>query len=239
VTAALRVAIADDEPLARRRLRGLLERDPEVAVVAECRNGPETVDAVTTRRPELLFLDVVMPGRDGLGVLEHLAPAQRPHTVLVTAHDRFALRAFDLHAVDYLLKPYDDDRFAIALARAKTAARQRSASAVEHLVIRGPRATALVAIDAIDWIEAADNYVEVHAGTACHLLRTTLTDLEARLAASPLVRVHRRAIVNVRKVRELRPTPHGDLRLVLDGGVAIPLGRRYRSAVEQRLGLTR
>jgi two-component system LytT family response regulator len=231
---ALRVAIADDEPLARRRLRGLLERDRELAIVAECRNGPQTAEAVAAHRPEILLLDVVMPGGDGLAALEHVAPSLRPHTVLVTAHDRFALRAFELEAVDYLLKPYDDERFALALSRAKAAARQRTTG---HLAIRGPRATTVVPIDAIDWIEAADNYVEVHAGAACHLLRATMAELETR--SPDLVRVHRRAIVNLRKIREIRPTASGDATLVLVDGTAIALSRRYRPAVERRLGLAK
>lgn len=240
MTGALRVAIADDEPLARRRLRGLLERDRELAIVAECRSGPQTVDALAGHRPELLFLDVVMPGRDGLAVLEQITPALRPHTVLVTAHDRFALRAFDLHAVDYLLKPYDDERFAVALARAKAAVRQRARTVeAEPLAIRGARGTTLVAIHAIDWIAAADNYVEVHVGPACHLLRSTLAELEARFAATSLVRVHRRAIVNLRRIRELRATASGDVQLVLHDGETVPLSRRYRAGVEHRLGIAR
>ncbi|HSS00122.1 MAG TPA: LytTR family DNA-binding domain-containing protein [Kofleriaceae bacterium] len=246
-----RVAIADDEPLARRRLRKLLTADPELAVVAECRSGDETAQALASVALDIVFLDVLMPGLDGLSIVERIPPGQRPHVVLVTAHDRYAVRAFDAHAVDYLLKPYDDDRFGLALDRAKAAVRHRSGDALlralatlappraepGHLAVRGLHGTTLVAIESIDWIESADNYVQLHLGDEQHLLRTTLTELDHRLPASSFARVHRRAIVNLKRIRELQPIAHGDVRLVLTTGAAIVMSRRYRAALERRLGV--
>ena len=230
-----RVAIADDEPLARRRLRALLDGDPELTIVAECRNGNEAAEAIGTASPEIMFLDVQMPGIDGLSLVERMPPGERPHLVLVTAHDRYAVRAFDVHAVDYLLKPYDDERFGVALDRAKAAVRQRS---TQTLPVRGLRGTTLVAIDSIDWVESADNYVQLHVGAERHLLRMTMTELEKRLTDSELVRVHRRAIVNLRRVHEVQPTSHGDFRIVLHDGATVTMSRRYRDEVERRLGVT-
>ncbi|HEV7557232.1 MAG TPA: LytTR family DNA-binding domain-containing protein [Kofleriaceae bacterium] len=225
----VRVAIADDEPLARRRLRSLLERDLDVAIVAECKNGNDTARAVESIRPDILFLDVLMPGLDGLSIVERIPASERPHVVLVTAHDRYAVRAFDVHAVDYLLKPYDDERFDVALDRAKAAVRQRRGEPA-RIAVRGPRGTTLVDVDAIDWIESADNYVELHIGSERHLVRTTLTELANRLDPTAFVRVHRTAIVNLRRIREVHAAS-----LVLVGGESVPLSRRYRTAVESRI----
>ena len=245
-----RVAIADDEPLARRRLRALLAGDRELAVVSECRSGDETAEALANHALDIMFLDVLMPGLDGLSAVERIPPGHRPQFVLVTAHDRYAVRAFDAHAVDYLLKPYDDERFEIALDRAKAAVRHRAGDALHraaaplapppaepgHLPVRGLRGTTLVAIESIDWVESADNYVQLHVGAEQHLLRTTLTELEQRLPASDFARVHRRAIVNLRRIRELQPIAHGDVRIVLTSGAAVVMSRRYRAALEDRLG---
>lgn len=227
----MRVAFADDEPLARRRLRTRLERDPGLAIVAECKNGYEVSEILARMQLELLFLDVVMPGIDGLSIIERIPDHRRPSVVLVTAHDRYAMRAFDIHVVDYLLKPYDDDRFAVALARAKAAVPARAS---EPLAVRDRRGTTLLPIDSIDWVESADNYVEVHAGGDTHLVRITLAELEQRLPARDFARVHRRAIVNLRRVRAIQAEG-----LVLDGDVAVRVGRRYRGVIEQRLGLAR
>jgi two-component system LytT family response regulator len=225
----VRVAIADDEPLARRRLRTLLERDPEVAIVAECKNGNDAARAVESSRPDIVFLDVRMPGLDGLSIVERIPATERPHIVMVTAHDRYAVRAFDVHAVDYLLKPYDDDRFDVALDRAKAAVRQRRGEPA-RIAVRGARGTILVDVDAIDWIESADNYVELHAGSERHLVRTTLTELASRLDPATFVRVHRTAIVNLRRVREIQAAS-----VVLVDGDTVPLSRRYRAALDSRL----
>jgi two-component system LytT family response regulator len=227
----MRIAFADDEPLARRRLRARFERDPELAIVAECKNGYEISDVLARTQLDLLFLDILMPGIDGLSIIAQIPDHRRPSVVLVTAHDRYAVRAFDVHVVDYLLKPYDDDRFAVALARAKAAVPAR---APERLAVRGRRGTTLLPIDSIDWVESADNYVEVHAGGDTHLVRITLAELEQRLPARDFARVHRRAIVNLRRVRAIHAAA-----LMLDGDVAVPVGRRYRGAIEQRLGLAR
>jgi two-component system LytT family response regulator len=249
----LKVAIADDEPLARHRLRALLQRGPGVTVVAESRNGEELLAALASTHPDVVFLDVQMPGGDGLSIIERLPAGDRPQVVLVTAYDRYAVRAFDLDAVDYLLKPYDDERFGVALERARTAVLQRSGDAVvralglldkvrghattEYLSVRGPRGTVLVAVESVDWIESADNYVQIYAGAERHLVRMTLAELERRLPASEFARVHRRAIVNIRRVRELRPSTHGDFHIVLRSGDVVPLSRRYRSALEKQLGI--
>jgi two-component system LytT family response regulator len=249
--ARVRVLIADDEPLARRRLRGALETDPDLEVVGECANGPETLAAIERSEPELVFLDVRMPGLDGLEVLDKLPPEQRPRVVFVTAYDRYAVRAFEMRAVDYVLKPYDDERLHAAVTRAKEALsggtpevgdllellRRLGQSAPSPIAVRTRRGIVLVPVEEIDWIEAEDNYVRLHVGAKSHLLRSTLADMESRLPPQRFLRVHRGAIVNVERMRELQPSTHGDFKILLRDGATVPMSRRFRSQVQERLGV--
>jgi two-component system LytT family response regulator len=252
----LRVLIVDDEPLARDSLRILLERDPEVEVAGECPDGQSAVEAIRAGAPDVVLLDVQMPGMGGFEVLAALDGVALPAIVFVTAYDRYALRAFDENAVDYLLKPYDDDRFELALERAKGRVRDRrvrdySARLVEllaavrgggerepaeRLAVRSTGRVTLVRVDDVDWIGAAGSYAEVHARGATHLLRESLASLEARLDPKRFVRIHRSTIVNADRVRELRPFFHGEHVVLLDDGTELRLSRRHRAAVERLLG---
>ena len=251
----IRAVIADDEPLARRGIRQLLATEQDIDVVAETRHGRETVQAVRSFRPDLLFLDIQMPVLDGFAVLRSLGAARLPAVIFVTAYDEFAVRAFEAHAVDYLVKPIEEARFAAALGR--TRERMRSMAALElterlssllsteererltktlapaRVVI--PTSTGELILDAgeIDWIEADDYYAAIYARGRRHLIRQSLTVLEQRLD-SRFVRAHRGAIVNIDRVRELRADA-GDTVLLLRDGTRVPVSRRRREQVHRRL----
>jgi two-component system LytT family response regulator len=250
-----RALIADDEPLARERLRDLLSADPDVVVIGEAADGEETVSAVRSLAPDLLFLDVQMPGCDGFEVLRRLDPGQLPLTVFVTAYDRYALRAFEVHAVDYLLKPFDTDRFRTALVRAKERlARDRSsefresllamlgkpaeaARPVGRIAIKSGEGIVILRTDEIHWVEAAGNFVKFHcAGGKTWLHRETMNGLEARLDSERFVRIHRSTIVNIEAVKELQPLFHGDSVVILRDGSELTLSRSYRSRLQKFFG---
>ena len=250
----LRVVLADDEPLGRLALRQLLARHRDLEVVGEACDGPDAVILVERTRPDVLLLDVQMPELDGFGVIAQLASP--PPTIFVTAHDSFAVRAFETHALDYLLKPVGEGRFDAALARLRRALandravelgrrmadliasvpadRTRPTGLRERLVARlGDRST-VIAVDDIDWIEAQDYCAAVHVGAHTHVVRQTLAALEARLDAKRFVRIHRSAVVNVARIRELH---HGDeLVVVLTSGARLPVSRRRKDALERVLG---
>ena len=251
----IRVAIVDDEPLARQALRMVLETDPEVCVVGDC-IGVDAPALIEREGVELVFLDVQMPEVDGFEVLAALRPGALPATVFVTAHDEYAVRAFEVHAIDYLLKPFDDARLLTALARAKqrlarhggTAGqpllalldeRARRTSSVERFLVRARGKVVVVRAEDIDWIEAADYYATLHVGGDSHLIRETMTDLEGSLDARRFVRVHRRAIVNIDRVREVHPLFRGDCTLVLADGTQVRLSRTRRSDFERLFGTPR
>jgi len=248
--APIRVAIVDDEPLARESLRVQLARDQEIVVVGDA-IGVDAPALIERERVEMLFLDVQMPELDGFGVLASLDPAALPVTVFVTAHDRYAVRAFDVHAIDYVLKPVDDRRLATALARAKqrlveAGATERLASLVgEHerqaarFLVRDRGRVVVVRVHEIDWIEAADYYATLHVAREAHLVRQTMAELEASLDASKFVRVHRGAIVNLERVREVHSLFHGDSELVLADGTLVRLSRTRRAEFEKRFGKAR
>ena len=248
----LRVAIADDEPTARATLRLLLSHHPDIEVVAECADGAATVAAVRERRPQLLFLDVQMPEMDGFAVLAELAPEETPAVVFVTAYDEHALRAFEVRALDYLLKPFSDDRFERALERARreiaqhglaelarrirgliedAPAPQAGGRGAERLLLPGTGRTLVVKVDEIDWIEAADYCVRLHVGKRTHLLRRPLAELEAELDPARFVRIHRSAIVNIERVRQIRPHFKGDAVVDLDNGTELRVSRSHRSGL--------
>ena len=243
----IKVLIVDDEPLARQVVRILLGRDPEVEIVGEC-SGADGVATVERTRPDVLFLDVQMPEVDGFDLLEQLGPAKAPTTVFVTAYADHAVRAFEVHALDYLLKPIDDDRFARALARAKEHVRlsgrgtpdPRVGALLEsrgrfarRFLVRGRDRTLVVRSEDIDWIEAADYYVSLHVGNASHLLRETMNELEGKLDPGKFFRVHRSSIINLERVKEIQPLFRGDCDLVLENGRKVRLSRTRRAEFEK------
>jgi two-component system LytT family response regulator len=243
VSPALTVLVVDDEPLARALVRLLLERDPEVAVAGEC-TGVAAAAEVERLRPDILFLDVQMPEVDGFDVLAEIGPERAPVVVFVTAFDRYAARAFEVHALDYVLKPIDEARFAVAVGRAKAQARARRAGTSDprlgalledharhtrRFLVRTHDRTVVVNAEDVDWIEAADYYASLHVGGKTHLLRETLTQLAARLDPERFFRVHRSAIVNLDRVREIHPLFRGDSELVLKDGTRLRLSRSRRA----------
>src|SRR5581483_8590582 len=223
----IRTLIVDDEQLARERLRQLLQSEPEIQIVGECADGTQAVAAIHQESPEIIFLDVQMPELDGFGVLQALDLEPPPVVIFVTAHDKFALRAFEVHAVDYLLKPFDRERFKKALARALDRVKHRESAAsqgqaailaelkpaakpVERLAVKTGGRVIFVKVADIDYIEAAHNYVELHVEKQSHLLRETLNAIEARLPADKFVRISRSVIVNIERVKELQPLFYGE-----------------------------
>jgi two-component system, LytTR family, response regulator len=240
--------IVDDEILARQGLRLLLAADADVSVVREAVNGREAVDAIRRDRPDLVFLDVQMPEMDGFAVFREIGVERMPPVVFVTAHDEYAIRAFETNAIDYLLKPVTAARFAQSLARAK--ARIGSADTatghiialletiasptryLERLAIRSTGKTSFVNVDELDWISAAENYVELHAGRATHLLHVGINTLEKSLDPTRFVRIHRSTIVNIARVKEMHAADHGEYVLVLHDGVRLQSSRSYHARLK-------
>jgi len=250
----VRVVIADDEPLVRRGLRTFIGASSGLSLVGEARNGPEAVDVIRAQRPDLLFLDVQMPELDGFDVLEALAGEPMPVIVFVTAYDEYAIRAFDVHAVDYLLKPFDEDRFRTALGRARSRLAERRADTIDQrleavlsalrareeyadrLLVKSEGRVTVVQVEDVDWIEAADNYARVHTARGRYLVREPIKSLERKLNPRHFARVHRSAIVNLARVRELQPMFGGEYVIILSTGTKLTLSRGYRDAFRDRLG---
>jgi two-component system LytT family response regulator len=227
----LTALIVDDEALARASLRRLLAPDPEIEVIGECSGGAEAAARVEARAPDILLLDVQMPEVDGFEVLRRIGSATVPAVVFVTAHDEYALQAFEAEALDYLLKPFDDTRFHRSLSRAKARARER-------LALKNDGRISFLRVTEIDWIEAADYCVRVHAGGRFHLLRESMRELEARLDPRQFFRIHRSAIVNVSRIRELQPYFHGEFVLVMHDGARLKLSRGRREQLTTLLGMS-
>jgi len=246
----LRTVIADDERPARRRLAELIEREPDLAVVAEARDGLEAVAAVEEYHPDLLFLDIQMPECDGFSVLRELGPDRTPVTIFVTAYDQYAVKAFEARAFDYLLKPYSDERFESALAHARSYLQERRTpefqakvsemlapeEPLERIVLKSAGRVTFLDVADIDWIEAAGVYVYLHAGAKAHLYRSTIGQLQERLDPKRFVRIHRSASVNTERIQELRPLGHGEYAVVLCSGKDLKLSRNYRRELEEWLG---
>ena len=235
----IRALIVDDEPLARSNLVVLLRTDPEIGIVSECSSGEEALSEIRVANPDLLFLDVQMPECDGFDVLELLGSNLPPAIVFVTAYDQYALRAFEAGALDYLLKPFDNARFELALNRAKQRIRlgRDRTKKPERVAIKNAGQVCFVKISEIDWIEAADYYACLHVGPKSHLLRRTLSDLEEDLDPDVFCRVHRSSIVNLERVRRLKLRPDGEHEVLLDNGATVRLSRRYRKHLQARLGV--
>ena len=252
----LRTLIVDDEPMARAHLRTLLAGHEELEVVGECGDGRSAVDTIRREAPDLVLLDVQMPELDGLSVVREIGPERMPAVIFVTAYDEHALAAFEVHALDYVLKPVNRERFADAVTRAAGLVR---AGAVEErrdtlrelverledenpdrerIAIRADGRVVLLRVGDIDWIEAADDYVRFHVGSTVYVHRDTLTRLEKRLPASRFMRVHRSTIVNVDRIRELQPWFQSDWVIILADGTRLHSGRRYREAIRTYLTRT-
>lgn len=249
----IRALIVDDEPLARRRLRSLLRNEPDIDVAGECGDGRRAVAAILEKKPDLVFLDVQMPELDGFAVLDAVEAERLPAIVFVTAYDEHALRAFEVHALDYLLKPFDRDRFRMTLERVRAeVAAQRSGSsnrelldliselrnssrAQQRLMVRNAGRILFLGVNEIDWIEAEGNYVRLHVGKESHLMRETMNAIEQRLAALKFQRIHRSTIVNVERVRELQPWIRGDSVVILRDNTRLTLSRNYRERFENAL----
>jgi two-component system LytT family response regulator len=250
----VRVLVADDEPLARERLRLLLSREEGIDLVAECPNGTDAIEAIDRLQPDLVFLDVQMPGATGFEVIEAVGAERMPLVVFVTAFDQYALRAFDVHALDYLLKPFDRERFHEALVRARQQLDRRtngdlerrllelvqdlkpSAQRLERFVIKSGGRVFFVRSDEIDWIEAAGNYVKLHVAGEAHLFRETMNTLEAQLDPDTFFRIHRSHIVNIERVKELQPWFNGEYVVFLRNGTRLTLSRGYREKLQERIG---
>ncbi len=248
------VLVVDDEPPARRRILALLAKHPDIEVVGECGNGREAIAAIRDRKPDLVFLDVQMPEIGGLDVVEALGSAAMPLFVFATAYDEYALKAFEAHALDYLLKPFEEERFERTLERARVhlhragAEREderlrslvralRGENRLERLPVRVGLRTRLVELDDVDYMEARANYVRLHAGERSYLVRDTLSGLEARLDPTRFLRIHRSLIVNLARVQEVESLFAGEYVLFLRGGARLTSGRTYRGSLQAALGL--
>jgi two-component system LytT family response regulator len=249
----IRAAIVDDEPLARRRVRNLLADVPDVDVIAECANGNDAIQSLEASPPDLLFLDIQMPEIDGFDVLQAIGVGRVPVVIFVTAYDQFALRAFEAHALDYLLKPFDDERFSAALQRARERIRQQQGSDLDRrlqallenvrgdrylrrLVVPSGHRNIFVRTEHIDWIEAERNYVRLHLGGKSHLLRENLTHIAAALDPDMFCRIHRSTIVNIDRIQAVEVLFHGEYQVVLHDGTKLTSGRSYRRNLHAVMG---
>lgn len=249
----MNVLVVDDERVARHKVREVLEKLPEVDRITECGDGAEAVEEILDHRPDLVFLDVQLPELTGFEVIHAVGPARMPPVVFVTAYDQYAIQAFEVEALDYLVKPFDDERLRLAFARARRRPERRDGddlterfktllarvgplTPLDRLAVRVEGRTIVVRVDQIDWIEAADNYVQLHIGTRFHLIRGKISAIEAKLDPRRFVRVHRSTIVNIDRVAEIRPAANGEL-VVLRDGKTIPLGATRRDALMRRLGV--
>ncbi len=221
----VRALIVDDEPLARTRLERLLQARKEIEVVGTATNGDDALAKITALMPDVIFLDIQMPGLGGFDVLREIGGGGRPHVIFTTAHAQYALRAFEVQALDYLLKPFDEERLAAALDRALPLI--RGSEWTERFIVKSAGRIMFLGAHEISWIEAADNYVHLHTNQDSHLVRTSLKTLEQKLDPARFMRVHRSAMVNLTSVRELVPLAHGDYEIVLRDGTRVTASRTF------------
>lgn len=247
----IRVVIADDQPMARERLASLLAAETGVELAAAAASGPEAVESILQQSPDLLFLDLQMPGMDGFGVIEAVGIERMPPTVFVTAHDEYAVRAFEVQAIDYLLKPFGRHRFQSALARARRFLEREKHGAIagrlaellqerqsqrgDRLLVKTGGRVCFVEVDSIDWVEAEGNYVRLYAGDQVHLMRETMNGLVDKVGARRFCRIHRSRIVNIKRVKELLIAGGGDYHVVLWDGTRLGLSRLHRDALQERM----
>jgi two-component system LytT family response regulator len=257
IGSVVRTVIADDEQLARRKLRILLESEPAVQVVAECHDGRQTLAAIRACRPDLLLLDIQMPDLDGFQVLSEISSEDMPVVIFTSAYDQYAIRAFEAHALDYLLKPFDQGRLHQAVERARFELRQSQDREITHriiqllsqvnsdkkpvpefdgrLVIKTKGRIVFLSLDEIDWVEAAANYVRLNVGKESYLFRETISRTSERLNPNQFIRIHRSMIVNVRKIKELIPVNSGEYIVVLKSGKELSCSRGYRANVQHMI----
>ena len=254
----IRTLIVDDEPLGRGGINARLKHEPDIEIVGECENGRLAIEALRTLKPDLLFLDVQMPGLSGFDVLAQIKSDSLPVIIFVTAYDKYALRAFDVHALDYLLKPIDDERFKLAIDRARAHLQQKSQSVLgqqiaallsglpkdappsepkqlDRFIIKSGGRISFVKAEEVDWIEAVGDYVRLHTGMQGHLVRETMTALEAKLDAC-FLRIHRSLIVNTERIKELHPHFNGEYIIILHNGTELKSSRSYRERLRSYFG---
>jgi two-component system LytT family response regulator len=267
----IRALIVDDESLAREALRVMLNVDPQIEVIAECRNGKEAVRVIREQTPDIVFIDIHMPEMDGFQVVEEIGVKHMPVTVFVTAYDKYALRAFDAHALDYLLKPFDHDRFDNALQRAKTSVLQQKLGEmsesllavlqdinakpdkqpsvtdgrqtdkvagkepIDRVVVKSGGRIYFLKIDEIDWVEGAGDYLSLHAGSQSHLIRETMGNFQAKLDPQKFLRIHRSAIVNIDRIKDIKPLFKGEYSVTLTNGKRLNSSRGYRHQLQKLL----
>jgi len=248
---SIRTLIVDDERLAREKVRALLADDADIEIVGECANGADAVAAVRRQKPDLVLLDVEMPGANGFQVLQRLRGEKLPMVVFITAHDEYAVRAFEVEAIDYVMKPFDRKRFTDALRRAKRQMNEpeeeaegrilrlleRMLKPLDHFVVKQRDRTFLLPVPEIDWIEAEGKYVRLHAAGAAHLIRESIGDVEERLDARRFLRIHRGTIVNVKRILEMHRGFGGGIFVVLRDGTKLTMSRRYRTRIREVTGL--
>ena len=250
----IRVVIADDELLARKFIRRMLKQDPEVEIIAECSNGAEAVATIRKEKPDLVLLDVQMPEMDGFAVLDAVRLDHLPEIIFTTAYESYAIRAFELHALDYLLKPFDQVRFKAALKYAKERFHSQheedkrlqvgtllesiraQQEYLDRIIIRADGRITFLNTREIDWIEADDKYVHLHTGKNAKMVRQTLAAIESQLDPKKFLRVHRSAMVNVDRIKELQPLFNGEHSLILDDGTRLTLSRKYKDKLFELLG---
>lgn len=243
----IRAIVVDDEPLGRDRICMFASARPDLEIVAECPDGRSAVETIRKTKPDLVFLDIQMPGLDGIAVVREIGPDQMPPVIFITAYDEHALEAFEVHALDYLLKPFRSDRFSEAVDRVARmiAHDERNAEAglkhlvsdgikyVDRILVKGARKAYFVRAKRVDWIEAAGNYLKLHEADRTHLIRRTMNNLERQLDPDDFVRIHRSVIVNLGSVQELRRRDSGEYEVVLTSGVHLRLSRGYRSRLDR------
>lgn len=247
----IRTVIVDDEPLARERLRKLISNEEDLELIEMCENGQEAIDYLSEDLPHLLFLDIQMPEIDGFQVLKKINYEDIPCIVFVTAYDEYALRAFEVNALDYLLKPFDQQRFKKAVARVRNQLQNqtqnqldsrltrlvdsldKSSSYLERIMIKANGRVYFVKTDEVDWIEAAGNYLKLHCGKKNHMIRETMSNMEEKLDPDQFFRIHRSVIVNIEKIKELQPWFHGDYMITLLDGQKLTMSRNYKELLQR------
>lgn len=250
----LKVLIVDDELPGRHKIREMLKHESNIEIIGECTNGADAVETIHSKKPDLVFLDVQMPEMDGFGVIKKIGVNNLPEIIFVTAYDQYALQAFEVHALDYLLKPFDKERFQNALQRAKDRILQRDQNDIgqkllsmlqelkldqkhsDRLVVKSGGKVFFLKTDEVDWIEAAGNYVRLHAGGESHLLRETMSGIQKKLNPNQFIRIHRSTFVNIEQIKELQPWFHGEYVVILKEGTQLTLSRGYRNNLTDLLG---
>jgi len=247
----IRTVIVDDEPLAREGVQMMLEADSDISIIAECKNGAEAVAAIINQKPDLVFLDVQMPEMDGFEVVEAIGVKQMPYVIFVTAYDKYALQAFEVNALDYLLKPFTVQRFSSALERAKNQTGKEEtdnlsrklmslleevkpkSDYLERIIVKNAGRVFFINVEEIGWIEAADVYVRVHTtGKQSHLVRGSISKLEEKLDPAKFLRIHRSTIVSIKHIKELQPLFHGEYEITLRDGTKLTSSRSYRDRLQ-------